>query len=83
MKTDEVSGQKTAAEEIYEMARRHAVQYVARPVDEWAEHITRLAGDDVRLDQTELLLVALTRAGHISGPAALRLQARYLHEATP
>jgi hypothetical protein len=45
--------------------------------------VTRLAGDDVHLDEIELLLVALKRAGHLSRPDALALQVRYLHEATP
>jgi hypothetical protein len=73
----------SAVEEICALARKHGVRYAPKPIDEWAGHVTRLAGDDVQLDEIELLLIALQRAGHITRPDALALQARYLHEATP
>lgn len=62
------------------MARQHEVAYVQTEADIWAGHITRLAGDDVRLDGTQLLLVALRRAGHVNGYDAMRLQAAYLRQ---
>ena len=65
------------------MARRHKVAYVQTETDVLAGHITRLAGDDVRLDGTQLLLLALRRAGHISGYEATRLQAAYLRHVKP
>lgn len=67
---------------IHAMARQHKVAYVQTETDVLAGHITRLAGDDMRLDVTQLLLLALRRAGHISGYDAMRLQAAYLRQVT-
>jgi hypothetical protein len=63
------------------LARDHGVTYRSTELDAWAHHVTRLADDDVVLDEIELLLVALRRAGHLSGPEARRLQVTYLREA--
>jgi hypothetical protein len=49
--------------------------------DIWAQEVTRLADDEVTLDDIELLLIALQRAGHLSRPEGLRLQVNYLREA--
>jgi hypothetical protein len=46
-----------------------------------AHHITRLAGDDVELDEIEQLLIALQRSGHLSRAEMIQLQASYLREA--
>ena len=51
---------------IRTMARQHKVAYVPSPRDRFAHHITRLAGDDVKLDEIQELLVALQRSGHLS-----------------
>jgi hypothetical protein len=42
--------------------------------------MTRLAGDDVELDEVERLLIALQRAGHLTRTEAGLLQASYLCE---
>jgi hypothetical protein len=52
-------------------------------VDELGQDITRLPGDDAQLDDTELLLLALERAGCITENAVVRLHADYLHEIAP
>ncbi len=65
---------------IRALADQHKVAYAATATDSWANHVTRLAGDDVVLDEIELLLVALQRAGHLSRPEALGLQVKYLRE---
>lgn len=65
---------------IQRMARKYRVQYVATPSDALAGHITRLAGDTVELDPIEQLLVALQRAGRLSRPQLIDLQAAYLNE---
>ncbi len=75
----ELSGREIATV-ILELAKQHGVGYAPTAGDDWAHHATRLAGDDVELDGIELLLIALQRAGHISRPAALDLQVRYLRE---
>lgn len=64
---------------IRNLAERHKIVYTQTTTDILGHHITRLSGDDVLLDQTELLLLALERAGHVSGVDAVRLHAAYLH----
>jgi hypothetical protein len=44
---------------IRRMARKYHVAYVGTKRDALAHHITRLAGDVVKLDEIERLLVAL------------------------
>lgn len=72
--------QKTATT-ILQLASQHGVKYIPNAADAWAQNVTRLADDVVHLDDIELLLVALQRAGHLSRPEALRLQVNYLREA--
>ncbi len=66
---------------IRELARQHHVRYVGTQSDALAQHITRLAGDHVVLDEIEQTLVALQRAGHLTRRELVRLQASYLREA--
>ena len=66
---------------IISLAQQHGVSYTPTANDTWARDVTRLAGDDVVLDDIELLLIALQRTGHLSRPEALRLQVDYLREA--
>ncbi|MEN6484227.1 MAG: type IV toxin-antitoxin system AbiEi family antitoxin domain-containing protein [Syntrophobacteraceae bacterium] len=68
---------------ILALAKKHGVCYTKTASDAWAQNVTRLADDDVKLDAIELLLIELQRAGHLSRPEALRLQANYLREARP
>lgn len=76
--TDPAPGSTKA--QIHALARQHGVRYERSGLDDWAEAVTRLAGDDVRLAETEALLVALRQAGIISGGERTRLHARYLNE---
>lgn len=71
------------AARIRKMAREHHVAYVQTSRDALAHHITRLAGDDVQLDEIEQLLIALQRSGHLSRTEMVQLQAAYLREAKP
>ncbi len=68
---------------IRNLARRHEVAYARTKNDALADHITRLAGDDVQLDEVEQLLIALQRGGHLSRMEVVRLQAKYLRESRP
>ena len=68
---------------IHALAEQHKVTYKQTATDVLADHITRLSGDDVALDETQLLLLELRRAGHISSPDAMRLLGAYLHRAAP
>lgn len=79
-----MQGQKLLSEtgqSIIHLAERHGVSYRSTATDAWAQEVTRLADDDVILDEVELLLIALQRAGHLSRAEALRLQVSYLREA--
>jgi hypothetical protein len=69
------------ATRIRKLARKYRVAYIQTQRDMLADHITRLAGDDVTLDEIEQLLIALQRAGHLTRTEAVRLQASYLREA--
>ena len=68
---------------IRELASRHQVVFIPTRLDAFAKDVTRLAADDVRLDEVERLLVGLQRAGHLSRPELIHLQAKYLREAKP
>ena len=69
------------ATRIRNLAQKYEVAYVRTQSDALANHITRLAGDQVELDEVERLLIALQRAGHLSRAEVVRLQASYLREA--
>ena len=71
------------AAHIREMAREHSVAYVRTQRDMLADDITRLAGDEVQLDEIEELLVALQRSGYLSRAEMIQLQANYLREVRP
>ena len=47
---------------VARLARKHHITYARTTGDAWAETVTRLAGDEVRSDDTANLLVALKRA---------------------
>jgi hypothetical protein len=66
---------------VRKMADEHHVTYVRTSRDALAHHITRLAGDDVQLDDIEQLLIALQRSGYLSRFEMVQLQAAYLREA--
>ena len=68
--------------EILFLVKKHGVAYTPTPNDAWARDVTRLADDDVALDEIELLLIELQRKGHLTRPEALKLQVNYLREAT-
>lgn len=74
-------GESPVAGRIRKMARQHNIAYVRSSRDALAHHITRLAGDDVELDEIEQLLIALQRSGHLSRAEMVQLQAAYLREA--
>ena len=71
---------KTAAH-IRVLARRYHVVYAQTASDRLAHHMSRLAGDSVDFDEIEQLLIGLQRAGHLSRPEMVRLQAEYWRDA--
>lgn len=68
---------------IRELASRHHIVFVPTKLDAFAQDVTRLAADHVSLDEVECLLVGLQRAGHLSRPELVHLQAKYLRETKP
>jgi len=62
------------------LARRFKVAYVPNAMDQWAEAVTRLAGDEVHADDTEDLLVALKRSGKLSIDEMTLLLVNHLRE---
>ena len=70
-----------AAGLIRDLAEQHHLTYNRLPTDVLGQNITRLSGDDdVILDETELILLALERAGHLPGIDSVRLHAAYLRQ---
>ena len=65
---------------IRNLARDNQVSYVATSDDAMAEALTRLADDDVHLDEVERLLLALERAGVIASADVVPLHVNYLRE---
>lgn len=65
---------------ITALAKQHDVRYVKTPDDAIAEVITQLAGDEAEMDDVELLLLALERAGVVASQDVVPLHVYYLRE---
>ncbi len=61
------------ARHVLKLARSAGVAFSPTWADQWAVAVTRLAGDEVKSDATDDLLVALTRAGQLSPQDMVRL----------
>lgn len=68
------------AEFVRDLASRHQVSYSPTMSDQWAETVTKLAGDPVRTGPVQDLLVALQRAGKLSTAQMTTLLVNYLRE---
>lgn len=68
------------AKHIGDLARQHNVRYVRTDDDALAEVITQLSDDDVVMDEVELLLLALERAGVVDSADVVPLHVNYLRE---
>lgn len=51
---------------VRQLARREGIAFAPTFADIWAKAVTRLAGDEIKSDKIDDLLVALTRAGKLS-----------------
>lgn len=71
---------KGVSEFIVDLATSHGVNYTKTSYDELAETITNLSDDDVEMDDVELLLIALERAGVIGSEYVVPLHVNYLRE---
>lgn len=65
---------------IQKLAESNGVHYTESRLDKISRVVTRLAGDDVRPDNVEGLLINLKRRGFIAGDDMMRLHSRYLDE---
>jgi len=67
---------------IHNLAKEHGISYVTHSLDSLATAITRVSGDEIEMDDTELLLVALVRAGVVAKKDVSILYSKYLTEKT-
>lgn len=65
---------------VERFARAHGVTYVRTGLDDYAEAVTRTAGDDVALDATGKLLAALKKKDLINGRQLARLMTNHMRE---
>ena len=65
---------------VMDLADSCQVAYVRTYSDEWAENVSRLAGDDVRTDVIENLVIALKKEKKVTGLEAVHLLTNYLRE---
>ncbi|OXJ06547.1 hypothetical protein [Burkholderia sp. AU6039] len=65
---------------VHSLARKYRVRYTRTQTDQWAETVTRLAGDEVRSGPVQDLLIALKRAGKLSTDDMTALLVNYLRE---
>lgn len=65
---------------IADLARRTGVNYLRDGYSVMAQVVTRLSDDEVRLDETEQLVIALRRAKVIDGRTMVTLLGRYFDE---
>lgn len=71
---------KTTEAIIRALAARHGVAVQRTVLDDWADHASRLSGDDGVLDGVGELVVALRRVQAVDGIELTRLHSRYLDE---
>lgn len=71
---------KNVAKYIENLANANKVKYKHHSMDLWANTVTRLAGDEVRQDTVEDLLIAMKRAGKITSKEVAILTVNYLRE---
>ncbi|KUI97780.1 type IV toxin-antitoxin system AbiEi family antitoxin domain-containing protein [Vibrio sp. MEBiC08052] len=71
---------KDIREYVLSLAKLHNVSYTYSSIDQFADSVTALAGDDIKRDHVEDLLVALKRAGKLSMQQVALLSVNYLRE---
>ncbi len=65
---------------VADLAREHGVVAVRTQLDAYAEKLTELSGDEVRLDETELMLVKLAEKGVFTGRQMGGVMLSYMRE---
>jgi hypothetical protein len=70
----------TAKQTIHQLAKQHGINHQHTEFDDWCDKISELSDSDVKLDETQLLLVELGRAGILTGKDNTLLHGQYLQE---
>ena len=65
---------------IRELAFQHGVHGDRSELDDWCEAVSANAGDEIRSDEVELLIIGLGRIDAVDGIELTKLHARYLKE---
>lgn len=71
---------KDVATYVASLAAAHGVVFKRTRLDDFAEAVTRLAGDNERLDATGKLLASLRKKSVINGPQLARLMTNHMRE---
>lgn len=71
---------KDVASYVARLAAAHGVVFKRTRLDDFAEAVTRLAGDDEQLDATGKLLASLRKKSLINGPQLARLMTNHMRE---
>ena len=67
-----------AAATITTLASTHGISAAPKPIDDFANTVSRLSDTEVTFDRVERLLLALTRAGLVTDAERFALHAAYL-----
>ena len=70
----------SVADQIRALVQQHGISAERTKLDVWCDNVTRLAGDDVKLDDMEQMTVALGRTGAITPQQAADFHVAYLKE---
>jgi len=65
---------------IRELAFLHGVHDERNELDEWCEAVSANAGDEIRSDEVEQLIIGLGRIDAVDGIELTKLHARYLED---
>jgi hypothetical protein len=80
MTTVQAIADLTAKQQIDLLATQHGIVYQQTQLDDLADTYARLSDAEVELDETELLLLELDRAGILAGHDNGLLHLQYLQE---
>jgi hypothetical protein len=72
--------QLTAEQTIRHLASQYGIVHHHSMLDEWCDKLSELSDGEVELDETQLLLVELDRAGILTGKDNTILHGQYLQE---
>jgi hypothetical protein len=80
MTTVQTIAHLTAKQQVDLLAEQHSITYHQTQLDELADTYSRLSDNEIELDETELLLLELDRAGILTGKDNGLLHLQYLRE---